>query len=312
MLFLSLVAAYKIKITQVKTDIVAATFTNDANSKLSIVLPNTPMSNMDEDVLQVRQNGKRVNFVGQHVQWDFSDMDQMSKEILPGETWVKEFSVSQRYDTDEGLADVRLSYLYRECEINGRGNYCTLAHIIQSNDITMNVKSRRQDKVMSASFKTKNCYFKKWLDCKYVFHNINKMQESAIKDLQSGPSKEFITFFGTNDTSSVLQVFNRIQKFKYDIKCNHPDCQEWIYAFVYPKIPTINVCSQFFKSGNNGWNSKLGTIIHELTHFIGTGSTEDYAYGVDEAMELALENPALAMKNADNYGYFAESVYFKK
>ncbi|KAH0580914.1 hypothetical protein H2248_012067 [Termitomyces sp. 'cryptogamus'] len=50
-----------------------------------------------------------------------------------------------------------------------------------------------------------------------------------------------------------------------------------------------------------------GTLIHESSHFIVNGGTEDYVYGQSDAKSLARSNPDKAVLNADNHEYFAEN-----
>ena len=54
-------------------------------------------------------------------------------------------------------------------------------------------------------------------------------------------------------------------------------------------------------------NYKAGTLIHEASHFIRNGGTEDYAYGQSAARALARTNSNLAIFNADSHEYFAEN-----
>jgi RHS repeat-associated protein len=54
------------------------------------------------------------------------------------------------------------------------------------------------------------------------------------------------------------------------------------------------------------WESQAGTVVHELSHK--AGITKDYKYGVYDCKDLALTSPRKAVKNADNYAYYAESV----
>jgi len=62
----------------------------------------------------------------------------------------------------------------------------------------------------------------------------------------------------------------------------------------------------FWGAKIEGYDSKAGTIIHELTHEL--HDTEDHVYGQDGAKKLAKTNPLKATTNADNYEYFAEKA----
>ena len=55
------------------------------------------------------------------------------------------------------------------------------------------------------------------------------------------------------------------------------------------------------KEGNN---SKLQTLVHELSHAYGHTKDISRGYGVENCLQMAMERPKKAVKNADSYGYF--------
>lgn len=82
-------------------------------------------------------------------------------------------------------------------------------------------------------------------------------------------------------------------------------------------LPTGNFVIElgylFFESGESGINSRGGTLIHELSHYVLVGATnreDDEIYGWKEALELAASNPEAAQRNAENYQFFAESIFW--
>lgn len=82
------------------------------------------------------------------------------------------------------------------------------------------------------------------------------------------------------------------------------------YAYVYPAFPyTIYVCALFWPQPQVGTNTKAGTLIHEMSHFGVVAGTDDIAYGITGARNLAISNPAYAIRNAENYLFFAENPY---
>ena len=310
---LSLIAALELRINQIQKDTVEAIVRNEKDVPVAILLPNTPFSRMKEDSLQVVQKGKRVKFVGQHVQWDYEKVNSFYKTIQPGEIWTHNIDVSKIYNTVDGEAKVKLSFIYRECDFkDGKVFSCQLPVILQSEDILMKVKTHQRFKDLVPNYRTKNCWFLKWIKAKYAIRKYQQMQDAAIMDLKNGPSLAFEEYFGTNDTSAVLDTFLKAKSYKFDLECGSSECtMDGIYAFVSPEQPTIFVCNQFYKTDYSGYNSKPGVLIHESTHFRATGDTEDYAYGFLEARKLAIDNPDLAVKNADNYEYYAERVFYK-
>jgi len=85
-----------------------------------------------------------------------------------------------------------------------------------------------------------------------------------------------------------------------------------VYAYVYPTDTshTIYCCSAFWPAPvAGGWDTKAGTLIHELSHFDDICGTRDHAYGTNNCRALARNNPAQAVNNADNYEYYCESLW---
>ncbi len=91
--------------------------------------------------------------------------------------------------------------------------------------------------------------------------------------------------------------------------CHDPNCTAGTYAFVYPCDPyKIYLCDAFFNASiSGGFDTKMGTLIHEISHFKAVAGTDDNAYGVAAACMLAANDPTMAKDNADNYEYFAEA-----
>ena len=91
------------------------------------------------------------------------------------------------------------------------------------------------------------------------------------------------------------------------VTINCTDADLGYYAYVYPGNPyEIYVCYYFFHAPNMGRDSTAGTLVHEMSHFNVVAGTQDYVYGASNAMQLAQTDPRRAIKNADNYEYFAE------
>lgn len=69
----------------------------------------------------------------------------------------------------------------------------------------------------------------------------------------------------------------------------------------------IHLCTAFFSLGDNGADSKAGTLIHEMSHFDVVNSTRDFCYGASECSEKAVTNPDEVIRAADSYQYYVES-----
>jgi len=86
-------------------------------------------------------------------------------------------------------------------------------------------------------------------------------------------------------------------------------CKQNYYAYVYPNQPyNIYLCKVFWTAPLSGTDSKAGTLIHEMSHFNVVAGTDDVVYGQTGAMNLASNDPNLAITNADNHEYFAENT----
>lgn len=85
------------------------------------------------------------------------------------------------------------------------------------------------------------------------------------------------------------------------------DVSNEVFAYVDPtKIGEVTLGLAFFRAPNSGLDSKMGSVIHELTHFWLTANTDDVEYGIAHCLKLAKDHPELALKNADNIQYFIE------
>ena len=89
------------------------------------------------------------------------------------------------------------------------------------------------------------------------------------------------------------------------------DCDEPFFAFVFPIDPfKVYLCEFYWRAAQTGTDSRAGTIVHELSHFPEVGGTDDNAYGQLSAANLARDNPASSVNNADSIEYFAENTPF--
>ena len=104
-------------------------------------------------------------------------------------------------------------------------------------------------------------------------------------------------------------IKDALETYKYTIHFDGPVCatNAGIIAYTSKRSTTIYVCQAYRRNPDiNGYNSKLGTLIHELSHAI--AFTDDLVYGTYECKELAKSQPELAIRNADNYEYFSEAL----
>ena len=140
-------------------------------------------------------------------------------------------------------------------------------------------------------------------------------------------TQRFRYWFGNNDPRTVHKNFSRIHQGIAGglmlIKDEDPG-RDRVFGYVYPDGPRnparINLCNAFWRAGKRDWNASLalvkdgresfdnplGVVLHELSHLF--AQTRDHRYGKAKCHEIAVSSPALAIENADNHEYFAESV----
>ena len=132
----------------------------------------------------------------------------------------------------------------------------------------------------------------------------------------SDATEKYEAWFGPMDMDRSLFVLNVFRSISQDLSSSSLkfscDCRRKSYAYVHPKDSALEVflCRYFWsKAGEGGINSRGGVLIHELSHEAHE-NVGDYKYGMGGARFLALF-PFLAPKairNADNYQFFAESI----
>lgn len=129
-------------------------------------------------------------------------------------------------------------------------------------------------------------------------------------DESGGSDKDYLRWFGTFDRGRAryaLQTYQQISRALergIEFTC---DCDKQIYAHVFPGLKLkIHLCALFWSAPFSGLDSKPGIIVHELAHEVLRGG--DFRYSTAKAEQLAIDFPWLAVRNADNYEYFAESL----
>ena len=142
--------------------------------------------------------------------------------------------------------------------------------------------------------------------------DVKKAINEAITGLEKNtPSavNNAITWLGarsSSDSAEVKKVLTRML-----VYTNGVNFRCAVYAYVRPdKSFAIVLGAFFFTAPDTGFDSKVGVIVHELSHFTLVGATKDTVYGREKAKALAIQNPSVAQHTADNYEYFVEGVAF--
>lgn len=103
-----------------------------------------------------------------------------------------------------------------------------------------------------------------------------------------------------------LSIKSAIEQYTYTLYFHGPDCEANVFAYTYHGSRVIYFCDAYFHAPITGSDSKMGTIVHEMSHAV--AYTDDIAYGKQDCKDLARYDPSSAIKNADNYEYFSEAL----
>ena len=313
MLF-SIALAVKLSAVVAGIDGIKVTLTNDEKEPLSIITANSPFSPepLTEDVLRVNQGGYPAQFVGHHVNWNYNALDDVTKILYPGESLTNIISVSGRYSTFTGPVTATVSFPLRLC----RELSCDMPRLIESEPLELSARTyKRRKTIANPNFNFVNCDKKQTVATEAAVKGFPLLEQSAIDYLNAATEGSKIAeFFGSSSNiKKAVKTYTKSKNHVFDMTCGTIDMcgSESVYAFVYPNQPgMVYFCGQFFKTSNTGWDSRPGVLVHEVSHFKIVGDTDDIVYGRVGARELAKDSPLQTVNNADNFEYFAESVYF--
>lgn len=153
--------------------------------------------------------------------------------------------------------------------------------------------------------------------------------------------KLFFGWFGTVSAAARDRIRKRILRATQKLKILHAsdfvnEVKEEGYAFVNADVIDHGKYERTVHLGMSFWSAddrtRAGTLIHEVSHFVSVGKTDDvgverddhaktdfpgkevdpknassYAtYGGTRGTRLAAANPSLALKNADSFEFFIE------
>jgi len=146
-------------------------------------------------------------------------------------------------------------------------------------------------------------------------------QTSAVQTLMGktcASGGTYVRWMGACDTARVSTVTSNFNKIAsrissgYRVDCSGKSpCSSNTYAYVYPSDANyiVYVCGAFWSASGNtcAFDSRGGTIVHEISHFTPVAATQDIQYGTSGCENLAKSNPANAVKNADSHEYLSET-----
>jgi len=286
---------------------VTLTLRNAGNSERQLLRWFGPSAELEEPLFAVARDGAAVEYIGPHYKRPAPDSSDVLS-IAPGQSASAEVSLSGFYDfSTTGSYSVRYSVGSLKSNpltlwVEGRQTVLPAAKpgpITSTGSLSFNRCDATQQSLVTQAVAQATTY-----------------SSGALSYLQTtNPSgtPRYTTWFGgftssgwskaTNDYTAILDAF---QNKPVTVDCG---CRKKYYAYVYPTQPyVIYVCNVFWTAPMSGTDSKGGTLVHEMSHFNVTASTDDWAYGQTNCKSLAISDPTKALDNADSHEYFGENT----
>jgi len=291
---------------------VTVTFTNVSGHAVSLLNRNTPVDGIKNELFNITRDGQAVAYIGRDYKWAAPEASDFIT-LGAGESLTRTVSLAGSY---EFLQTGNYSISYAEAIHGGVTQFA-------SNSVSVWVEGRANvlpeesgERIVSElALSTTGCTSSQASGVSSGFSGAKTYAANALTYLNGTPSAtaRFTTWFGTYSStnwstikshySSISSAFNNQAVV---VSCA---CTDSAYAYVYPTQPyKIYVCNAFWSAPTTGTDSKSGTLVHEMSHFNVTASTDDWAYGQTAAKSLAKSNPTKARDNADSHEYFAENT----
>ena len=137
---------------------------------------------------------------------------------------------------------------------------------------------------------------------------------SAAADDINDSRCRYELYFGAWNASRerfVKQTFqgmkNALEQDKFTYIFNDPRCSPTTYLFTHKGTRKMWLCDMYERMPNLlGVNTKLGGIIHELSHAV--MHTDDHMPGRQNSLNLAKKYPEKAINNAESYAFFVQTI----
>jgi len=184
------------------------------------------------------------------------------------------------------------------------------SEIVTSNEITITVSEPYPKQQVTVPYPCSNAEYNTIYGAAESLDN--QMIIAAQYEIDQGNTDNYDEWFGAFANARWTNAEQTIRRIRLNTVVDYAcDDMANVYAYVYPADAshTIYLCSVFWGINRiGGFDTQSGTLLHELSHFNNIGGTNDYAYGTTACRNLARTNPQNAVRNADNYEYFGESL----
>ena len=308
-------------------------FTNNANEDLYLLKRNTPLEGLISEFVFVSLDGRPLEYQGIIMRRIPPSKDEFVL-LKAGESISATVQITDIFSIDtDGLYTVQYSRPLQYLSVNEmsamsidqlRESFVRESVQLYLEDTSLLLKPKKQEVKVDYTVHLQSCG-------DASFSNGDKQNNETLaahKKLCSGCDKAkdevgsgisiSTTWFGAYDagrTATAKKAYSDTKTGLTNTAVKYyndgPDCEDTTYAYVWSHIrDTVYLCNQYYNSQTScstSGESKEGTLLHEWAHTFGgridysSGGT-DY-YGRSLCKQLARNDPANAVKNADNYCY---------
>jgi len=293
--------------------------TNSAEYGIALLRWNLPLDNrFQSDSFRVLLQGAPVTYIGSIVKYAGPYLNDYVF-FAPNETKSYQVPLENSYDFSQpGEYDVVMVTDVLDYEIvddvhslpHTRETFSPYSGII-SNSLQITTTEGLAQKILRAPVP---CTSSQTTQLNSAGSSQKTMITRAVSRIhEGGHTPTYLEWFGANSDARwthIRDVLGRVNSNTVVVyRC---DNEQGVFAYVYPTDRAHNIycCGAFWTAGViGGFDTRAGTLVHELSHFDNIGATQDYVYGTGAARNLASTNPNQARANADNYEYFCESLF---
>jgi peptidyl-Lys metalloendopeptidase len=316
--------AEKTAFTAGENALVNITISNTGRRPAKILKWYTPFEDVEEALFTITRDGQAVAYVGAHYK-HIAPTSASYVTLNPGESFTRTVDLGKYYDLSKtGTYSIRF-------DVAAWNLYSEKANLfrpetLSSNKLNLTLEGRPTPALPAIT--------PDLVSGTTAFNRCTGSQQSAVTSARAQASTyaanslaymnagvagpRFTTWFGVFDQGRFDTVKYHYQSIAsaidtapvtFDCSCKKKD----VYAYVYVDQPyVIYLCNVFWTAPLAGTDSKGGTLIHEISHFLVVASTNDYVYGQNGAQNLAVTNPDQATDNADSHEYFAENNPYRQ
>jgi peptidyl-Lys metalloendopeptidase len=303
---------------------VRLTLTNTSSQPQLMLKWHTAFGEIEESLFEITRDGVKVPYLGAHYKRAAPTRSDYYL-LQPGASHTIKVELSDMYDMSI-TGQYAVSYSARSMQLFGAnerrvGEITSAAAMIwidgrlPRGTISDPAAAKAIDppSPLAGTLSFNRCSASQQSDITSAVSAATSMASSADNYMGGNLGARYTKWFGVADTTRINHVKANFIAIK-DAFVNKPitvdcGCHKTYYAYVYPTKPyTIYVCKAFWSAPMTGTDSKGGTLVHEMSHFNVTASTDDWVYGQSGAASLAISDPDKAVDNADSHEYFGENT----